>query len=479
MANSTYKVRRTIGSLAGVICAMVLWATLPVAATAQQQGKPAAVKYQRIPDAEIRKHVDRDWVRKAAVNDLLDYWVKAAVMPNGFIQENLDREWKPWGEQREASLNGQGRVLYSLAAGYEMSGGDKRYLDAINRAADFLLKMRDEQYGGYYNRTTPELKVIDDTKGGFQSFAIFALAHAARVTKNDRYGKAALEAFRELKAKMPDGPFIGGNFKRDFSGPAARGMGFGGPAASRGGGETAGRGLPEGTPSRGGFQVAPGGHMLNVHMFEALLGLYEATRSKEVWDTIAAQLDVIAKVYDYDRGFLSEMYDADWKPTGNPSSNPGHLFEWASLLSRAVELGADPKFVEMGSRNLDLGLKSYNKEVGGLGGRNASGAPAMMLWWPQCEVIKATAHYAILRGRGDLWPYYQQTLDFVKKTYLDTQHGGWFEGYIPGSSREALGARAYIKGAVDGPELSPYHMISMFHDLWRITDPKYKPESGR
>jgi len=97
-----------------------------------------------------------------------------------------------------------------------------------------------------------------------------------------------------------------------------------------------------------------------------------------------------------------------------------------------------------------------------------------MLWWPQCEVIKATAHYAVLRGRSDVWPYHHQTLDFVKKTYLDTDDGGWFEGYIPGSTRDQIGERAYIKGAVDGPELSPYHMTSMFNDIWRITDPKYK-----
>ncbi len=472
MTTSKTKATRTAARLAGALCAAVLFGAAPVPAGAQQRSSSAAPQYRRIPDAEIRKYVDREWVRKSAVNDLLDYWVKAAVMPNGFIQENLDRQWRPWGEQREASVNGQGRVLYTLAIGYEMSGGDKRYRDAVDRAAAFLLKMRDEKYGGYYNRTTPDLKVLDDSKTGFQSFVIFSLAHAARVTKNERYAQAALEAFRELKAKMSDGPFIGGNFNRDFSGPAARGMGPGGP-----GGRGPAAGAP---PSRaGGFQMAPGGHMLNLHMFEALLGLYEATRSKEVWASISAQLDFIAKLFDYDQGYLAEIYDANWKPIGNPLSNPGHLFEWASLLSRAVELGADPKFVELGSRNLDMGLKAYNKEIGGLGGRNASGAPANMLWWPQCEVIKATAHYAILRGRSDLWPYYQQTLDFVKKTYLDTEYGGWFEGYLPGSPREALGERAYIKGAVDGPELSPYHQISMFHDLWRISDPNYKPESGR
>jgi mannobiose 2-epimerase len=474
-------IRKAMVGSGGVALLLCLTA---LAGAQDPRPKAAGSKMARASETEIKQHLDRAWLKKAFLNDMMEHWLTASVMPNGFIQENLDREWKPWGTQREASLNGQGRVLYTLAAAYEVSGGDKRYLDAMTKAADFLLKMHDDEYGGYYNRVTPDLKIIDDTKGGFQSFAIFSLAHVGRVTKNQKYTKAALAAYNELKAKMPDGPFISGNFKRDFSGPAPRGAGFGGPggrgARGRGGeGAPAGAAAPQGMPPGGGFQMTPGGHRLDVHMFEALLELYEITRSKEVWATITAQMDLMAKVYDYNLGYLSESYDANWKPTGNPNSNPGHLFEWASLLSRAVESGADPKFIELGSRNLDLGLKSYNKEVGGLGGRNASGAPSNMLWWPQCEVIKATAHYAILRGRSELWPVHQQTLDFVKKTYLDTEYGGWFEGYIPGTPRESMGARAYIKGAVDGPELSPYHMTSMFHDLWRITDPKYKPESGR
>jgi len=471
-----------IGFLLGVLSAAILVTALSCGGAREQgqrQDESGKQRYQRISDEEIRQRIDRDWIRKAALNDLLDYWVQHAVMPNGFIQENLDRQWKPWGQQREASLNGQGRVLYSIAVGYEMSGGDQRYLDAITRAADFLLKMRDPEYGGYYNRVSPDLKVIDDTKTGFQSFAIYSLAHAGRVTKNEKYINAAIELFRELKTKMADGPFIGGNFKRDFSGPAPRRMMPG--SAGRGGPGAAPRpGSPPGAPPRGGFRMPEGGHSLNLHMFEALLGLYEATNSQEVWETIEAQLDHIAQVFDYELGYLPEMYDANWKPVGTPGANPGHLFEWASLLSRAVELGADPKFVELGSRNIDFGLKSYNKEIGGLGGRSRdTGEPTYMLWWPQCEVIKATAHYAILRGRSDLWPYYEQTLEFVKKTYLDPEYGGWFEGYIQGVPREKLGPRAFIKGAVDGPELSPYHMMSMFHDLWRITDPNYKPESAR
>src|SRR5689334_22530270 len=65
----------------------------------------------RIPLSEIRQHVDREWLKNTLTHGLVDYWVKYSVEPNGFIQENLDKKWKPWGTQREASINGQGRQL--------------------------------------------------------------------------------------------------------------------------------------------------------------------------------------------------------------------------------------------------------------------------------------------------------------------------------------------------------------------------------
>ena len=131
-----------------------------VVAKPAESGK-SAKGITRASQKEIDQHIDQAWMKKAMF-DLLDHWRDASVMPNGFIQENLDRQWKPWGTQREASLNGQGRQLYSMVAGYEYSR-DKKYLDVVTRGADFLLKMHDDQYGGYFNRTKPDLTVIDDT----------------------------------------------------------------------------------------------------------------------------------------------------------------------------------------------------------------------------------------------------------------------------------------------------------------------------
>jgi mannose/cellobiose epimerase-like protein (N-acyl-D-glucosamine 2-epimerase family) len=444
------------------------------------QVRPTVKPLARLPQAEVSKHVDRAWIKEMITKGTLEYWVKHSVEPNGFIQENLDRQWKPWGTQREASINGQGRMLFALALGYEMTRS-KEYLDALNRGMDFLMKMRDPMYGGYYDRVAPDFRVINDNKTGFSSFALQSLATAGRVTGDKRYLDAAMVFFREVRDKMRDGPFLSSSMQRDFMKPSA-GRGFGGAGAGRGP-----AGAPGAPPAAAGPPIAPAApgaaaptagvrrHGINLHMFEALLTLYEATKSDEVWYEINQQLTAIDRLFNREIGYLPESYDEDWKPVGNPSGNPGHLFEWASLLSRAVELGADPKFIELGSRNLDLGLKSYNEAVGGLGGVNAAGQPTQMLWWPQCEVLKATAHYAILHGRTDLWPYYQKTWDLLKKEYIDTTDGGWFAAYVPGRPRADQGEKAFYKGSVDGPEWSAYHQTYASYEIWRISDPAYKP----
>ena len=409
----------------------------------------------KAPKSAWINHIDPDWVQKTLVGGLLDYWLKASVMPSGFIQENLDREWKPWGTQREASLNGQGRQLYCMAMGYELT---KRpdYLDAVHKCADFLIKMRDPQYGGYFNRTTPDLKVIDDTKTGYTSFTIFPLAHIARITGEKKYADEAMKSWHEVSTKMRDGQFFYNSMKRDFSGTAP--MNIGNPS-----------GVRNQTPN--GFAARR--HGLNVHMFEALLALYETTRDKAVWQEIETEMEAMAKLYDHERGYLPEGFDENWKALEPKTYNVGHLFEWPSLFSRAVELGADPKFIELGNRSIDTALKAgLDKETGGVWmNANVSGGPARkyMIWWTECETIKVTARYAILHGRSDLWPVFDRCLEFVRTNYFDREHGGWFEGVIPGEPREALGERAYIKGAVDGPEWGTYHQTTCFMDLLHLT----------
>ena len=97
--------RQISGTALTVRVAAVAVAAVAAVAVGGAQTTPSTTlrPNSRLPIAEIQKHIDRQWVQDAATKGLLDYWVKHSIEPNGFIQENLDQQWKPWGTQREAT----------------------------------------------------------------------------------------------------------------------------------------------------------------------------------------------------------------------------------------------------------------------------------------------------------------------------------------------------------------------------------------
>src|SRR3954452_25491155 len=113
--------RQILGTALSVRVAAVVVAAAATVAVGGAQTTPSGTlrPNSRLPQAEIQKHIDREWVQDASTKGLLDYWVKYSIEPNGFIQENLDQQWKPVGPQREAAINGQGPPFGSLAIGYE------------------------------------------------------------------------------------------------------------------------------------------------------------------------------------------------------------------------------------------------------------------------------------------------------------------------------------------------------------------------
>jgi mannose/cellobiose epimerase-like protein (N-acyl-D-glucosamine 2-epimerase family) len=433
----------------------------------------------RAPQAVIDQHLDAPWL-KSSLLDLVGHVVDNALEPSGYVQLNMDRHWRPYGVQREATVESQGRQLYSMVIAYENSH-DKRYLDAMEKASDFLLKMRDPQYGGYFTRVTPDLQVLDETKSYLQAYALFAFANAYRVTKEQKYLDAAMEVFQVLRKMKVADPYIN-SLSRDLSHaqmsaymkdmhhtdvpyydpprpPAAAGA-----AAS----------LPGG----------PNGHSISNDLFEAYLDLYQATHSKEVWAEITAQLALVDKMYDYKLGYLPSMVDENWKAVRMPGMEsipagilePARLFQWANIFSRVVEMGADPKYIAMGNRSIVLGIKmGYDDDTGGLGGVDAKGRPVNTFWWSQAELLKTLGRYAALHGRNDLWPYYDKTLAYIKENFIDTQFGGWYDQNVPGWTRGTLAEwtfRAYVKGSQDANEFDAFHQSSMYKNLLALSQPQ-------
>ena len=144
----------------------------------------------------------------------------------------------------------------------------------------------------------------------------------------------------------------------------------------------------------------------------------------------------------------------------------GHQFEWAFLLSRAVERGFPEEYLKTGRRLLDYGMQvAYDREEGGIfsrGDYDGNVRPAPKGWWEQAELLRALAHYAAVRDRDDLWQPFAQSLKFVQRRFIDAEHGGWFRSYEAGVPRSV---EEQNKGSV---WMVGYHVTGMYWEALRM-----------
>ena len=386
--------------------------------------------------AMTEEHIDRAWFRRSLVEDNLAHWLAAAPAPNGFFRTTLDRQWRPAATQT-ATLVSQSRMLYVLSVGYEVTGRDE-YLQAVRKGAEFLLAhFSDRGHGGFFWSVAPEGRVLEKHKSSYgHAFAIFGLAHAYRVTGERRFAEAALRCWDDVKAHLryPSGG-IKPQTTRDFS--QVRGTNTQNPM---------------------------------MHLFEALLALHDATGSRQVFDDAGELAGFIyERLYDREGGFLPERYTEQWERLPIERGgfvDLGHQFEWAYLLSRAVEKGFPRRYLDIGRRLLDFGMRvAYDRSEGGIfsrgdyAGRRLGGAGKG--WWQQCELLRALMHYAALRGREDLWEPFAQSLAFVKEHFLDAEYGGWYGSYEPG--------RGPVRRDKGSTWKVGYHAAGMHAEALRLT----------
>ncbi len=385
--------------------------------------------------AAAEPRIDCDWFRNAILEEV-GHWRAATVTPSGFLRASLDREWQPAGRQT-ATLVSQSRLLYVLATGYELTQ-DEAYLEAVTKGANFLLEhFRDREHGGFFYSVSPDGDVLDTGKDSYgHAFVIFGLSHAARVTGDERIRNAALQAWSEMKARLRyESGFLKPRTTHDFS-------------------------EVRGTNSQNPM----------MHLFEALLALHDVTGSEAVFEDARALADAIfGKLFQKEQGYLPELFDEHWKPL--PADRRGlielgHQFEWAFLLSRAVEKAFPEEYLQTGRRLLDYGMRvAYDREEGGIfsrGDYEGNVRPAPKGWWEQAELLRALAHYAVLRDRAELWQPFAQSLKFVQRHFIDAEHGGWFRSYEPGVPRSV---EEHNKGSV---WMVGYHVTGMYWEALRL-----------
>lgn len=380
------------------------------------------------------------WFRHHLLDELIPRWWEAARTPNGLFRPHLDRQWRVVSDA-PVTLVSQTRLIYNFAAAYRHSG-TTRYLEAAAQGADALLGFfRAPVSGGWRWSVYLDGTPADEHLSLYgHAFVIFGLSHAACITGDDRYRQAALDTAGYVLRAFKDehGGFV--------------------PAL-----DASGRDL---------------GHTRTqnpiMHLFEGLLALGCRAQQQASYQDAAAVGDWVLNTLVRSDGLLPELYTHDWQELPEAAGGRvdiGHQFEWAYLLSRAVELGvwsgsAADHVLAKGERLLECALRlGYDRAQGGVWspatptGRVPSHTKG---WWEQCEAARALLHYSRIRQRYDLVPLFRQTIRFCRRRLVDTEYGGWYmrvdpEGTIPSSD----------KGNVWKVD---YHVVGLCEEALRLLD---------
>jgi len=378
---------------------------------------------------------DFKWFRDHLLKDILPNWVKNAVTKEGLFLPHLDRKWNPTGKDY-GTLVSQSRLLYNFAKGYELTGEEK-YLRAVESGARFLIQnFKDREYGGWFWSCNREGKVLDAHKSSYgHAFVIFGLSHAFRVTGDENLEDQAIEAWMIMNTR----------FRDEYGGFSWR----------------MNRKFEEIEEIKSQNPI--------MHTFEALLALGDLDGLRHIHrDAEAIAEFVINRLLRKRDGILPELYTHDWKELPAERGGRidiGHAFEWAYLLSSAVERGLPERYLSYADHLLKYGLRiGYDPKNGGIYSPATPDGEILERrkgWWEQCEAIRALTHFAVVRKKENLWGPLEKTLDFVKRFYIDSEFGGW---YI------SIGEDSRGRNESKGDEWKvDYHVVGMCMEAIRLS----------
>jgi mannose-6-phosphate isomerase len=214
----------------------------------------------------------------------------------------------------------------------------------------------------------------------------------------------------------------------------------------------AGEGFESGLPH--GPLLLANPHM---HLLEAALAWQDVDGGSE-WRTLADQLGELAlfRLIDPATGMLHESFGDNWVRTQDAVGRliePGHQFEWASLLMRWGHHRAD-------AREAALRLMDVAERYGVQGGvainaiaNDASIHNGAARLWPQTERLRAAAFSARLYGESRYWKMAAEAAEGLLR-YLSTPVPGlWYDCLLPSGEFVEEPARAgnlyHIVGAID------------------------------
>lgn len=361
-----------------------------------------------------------DW----GVGTAIPFWADAGWdQTHGGYLEALDMAGKPvFGGHRRVRV--QARQIYVFARA-EHEGWAKSLGQA--REAAQLLRRRawaPDGKAGWVHELAADGSVVNPVRDLYDhAFVLLAIAWLYRASGDAEYLEWAAELLDFLDEKMisPDGGYV----------------------------ESIGAGL------------LPRRQNPHMHLFEALMALYDATGDDDALDRAGAMKHLFDDVFfDPGTGVLREFFDETWgraEPSVADIAEPGHLAEWVWLLHEYARLAGTPldpaAAVLMGTvrargANPVTGVLKSTVLAHGPGGDDGSRS------WMQTEWIRAAA---VMADSDQL----DAAISGLFRRHLDgAPPGGWIDQI------DATGAPV----SQDMPASTLYHMVGSVLEAGALTE---------
>ena len=385
------------------------------------------------------------------IDTVLPFWAAAGFdSRHGAFVEKLDLSGEP-SRDDYTRVRVQARQIYVYAHAAHL-GLYPQGLDLAREAWGFLDRHAwDRAEGGWFHRLHRNGGLLDRTKDCYDhAFVLLALAWLYRAGGD----AAVLERARETVAYL------------DACLRLERNGGFDGYAERA---RAAGEELP-----------LPRRQNPHMHLFEALLALYEATEEPE-WLARAEAIHGLfeARFHDADTGQLIEFFDRDWNEVtvdGTLIREPGHHFEWVWLLHRYGQLsGSDAVLPTMQrlfawgwEQGIDRGpegpFAAY--DAADPAGRILQGGSKRL--WPQTEALKACLALAERRASAEAEAGIDALLRGMFAGFVSFDHALWQD--------QLDGAGRMIAPAI--PASSLYHLFLAMAETLRVMPNRARVGAG-
>ena len=287
----------------------------------------------------------------------------------------------------------QARQIYSFAKAAQMEWFAQGK-DIALKGLDYMLsKCRSPDGKGYVHMLGPDGTVVDGKRDSYDhAFVLLALATVFAVTK-DAQVRTEIDSvlgFLDRDLRSPHGGFM--------------------------------EGLPPSLPRR---------QNPNMHLFEAMLALYEATGEAQFQNRAGDFFGLfVSNFFDQQAGVLGEYFEEDWARINPVVVEPGHQAEWLWLL-RSFERNTGCPTGRFRTALLKAALRSPDAsgclvDETDVAGKIVQGTRRL---WPQTEIAKAFIAQAETSEAG-AEDEAKRALVRLQRHYLDHPvRGGWYDQF--------------------------------------------------